>query len=178
MSLLNSCKVTSITSTLYSSFNTTPVTLLCMNPYIQNNPLLFDIKLVIRSPRSIKDRQYKDQKKWTKGQTIIYKTLHRKLRTDQTEPYKNPVRGEHRWQMRTNARTFMKAILTSIKMKAKTMSKEDNRGYIGHMTFRNICITKQVVSIGFQAVFLSKKTKKLIVIYLKPEINIKTYILY
>jgi hypothetical protein len=66
MSLLNSCKVTSITSTLYSSFNTTPVTLLCMNPYIQNNPLLFDIKLVIRSPRSIKDRQYKDQKKLDK----------------------------------------------------------------------------------------------------------------
>lgn len=80
--------------------------------------------------------------------------------------------------MRTNARTFMKAILTSIKIKAKTMPKEDNRGYIGHMTFRNICITKQVVSIGFQAVFLSKKTKKLIVVYLKPEINIKTYILY
>ena len=36
------------------------------------------------------------KRNWTKGQTIIYKTLQRQLRTDQTEPYKNPVKGEHR----------------------------------------------------------------------------------
>jgi hypothetical protein len=38
-----------------------------------------DTKEVIRSCKS-KDRQYSDQKK--KGQTMIYKTLHRKLKIE------------------------------------------------------------------------------------------------
>ena len=28
-----------------------------------------------------------DKRKWTKGQTIIYKTLHRKLKIEQDEPH-------------------------------------------------------------------------------------------
>ena len=50
-----------------------------------------DTKGVIRSARrSIKDRQYNDQKKI--GQTMIYETLHSKLKIEQHEPY-YAVRG-------------------------------------------------------------------------------------
>lgn len=115
-----------------------PVTLLCMNPYIQNNPLLFDIKLVVGSHRSIKDRQYNGQMTLDKRTN----TLQRKLKTDQTELYKQPVRGVHRWKMRTNARTCVQSILTSIKIKVTTMSQEENHGYVGHITFLNRCITQ------------------------------------
>jgi len=45
-----------------------------------------DTKGVIRSRKSKKDWQYNDQKK--KRQTIIYKTLHRKLKIEQHEPHK------------------------------------------------------------------------------------------
>ena len=42
-------------------------------------------KGVIRSRKS-KDRLYNDQEKKTKGQTMIWKTLHRKLKIEQHEP--------------------------------------------------------------------------------------------
>jgi vacuolar-type H+-ATPase subunit C/Vma6 len=42
-----------------------------------------DTKGVIRSRRSNKDRQHNDQRKRRKGQTMIYKTLHRKLKIGQ-----------------------------------------------------------------------------------------------
>jgi len=45
-----------------------------------------DTKGVIRSRKSKKDGQYNDQKKRTKGQTIIYKTLSRILKIEQHEP--------------------------------------------------------------------------------------------
>jgi hypothetical protein len=44
-------------------------------------------KGVIRTRKS-KDRRYNGQKKKYKGQTIIYKTLHSKLKTEQHEPIK------------------------------------------------------------------------------------------
>ena len=47
-----------------------------------------DIKSVIRSCISVTYRQYNDQKKKDKGQTIIYKTLHRKLKIEQPESHK------------------------------------------------------------------------------------------
>ena len=37
--------------------------------------------------RKSKDIYHNDQTKKTKGQTTIYKTLHRKLKIDQHEPY-------------------------------------------------------------------------------------------
>ena len=43
-----------------------------------------DSKLVIRSRKS-NDRQYNGQKE--KGQTIIYQTLHRKLKNEQCKPH-------------------------------------------------------------------------------------------
>ena len=51
----------------------------------------FDVKVwiykgVIRN-KSKKDRQHTGQKKIAKGQTTIYKTLHRKLKIYQHEPY-------------------------------------------------------------------------------------------
>jgi len=46
---------------------------------------LNDIKGVIRGRKS-KRRQYKGQMKKDKGQTIIQKTLHRKLKIEQHEP--------------------------------------------------------------------------------------------
>jgi len=47
-----------------------------------------DTKVVIRSHKSNKDRQHNDQRKRRKGQTMIYKTPHRKLKTGQ---YKRKV---------------------------------------------------------------------------------------
>jgi hypothetical protein len=44
-----------------------------------------DTKGVIRIRTSKKDRQYNGQKKRTKGQTTIYKTLHRKLKKEKHE---------------------------------------------------------------------------------------------
>ena len=43
-----------------------------------------DTKGVIRIRKSKKDRQHKRQKK--KGQTTIYKAIHRKLKIEQREP--------------------------------------------------------------------------------------------
>ena len=43
-----------------------------------------DTKGVIRIRKSKKDRQHKHQKK--KGQTTIYKAIHRKLKIEQQEP--------------------------------------------------------------------------------------------
>ena len=45
---------------------------------------------VIRSRKSKKDRQHNGQKKTTKEQTKIYKTLHRKIKIEQQEPYPKP----------------------------------------------------------------------------------------
>ena len=39
--------------------------------------------------------------KWTKRQTLIYKTLHRKLEIEQHEPYKN-TGGELRYSVRVS----------------------------------------------------------------------------
>jgi hypothetical protein len=44
-------------------------------------------KGVNRSLKSKKKRKYNDQRKMRKGQTMIYKTLHRKLEIEQHEPY-------------------------------------------------------------------------------------------
>ena len=44
-----------------------------------------DTKEVIRSRKSKKDRQ--DKRKRIKGQTTIYKALHRKLKIEQHEPH-------------------------------------------------------------------------------------------
>ena len=43
--------------------------------------------MVIRSRKSKKDSEYNGQKKKDKGQTIMYKTLHRKLKIEQREPH-------------------------------------------------------------------------------------------
>ena len=43
-----------------------------------------DTKGVMRIRKSKKDRQRNVQMKMTKGQTTIYKTLHRKLKIEQT----------------------------------------------------------------------------------------------
>ena len=43
--------------------------------------------MVIRSGKSKQDRKYNDQK--TKGQTMFYKTLHRKLKIEKHEPPQN-----------------------------------------------------------------------------------------
>ena len=51
---------------------------------------LEDTKGVIRSRKSKKNRQHNDQKKTTKEQTKIYKTLHRKTKIEQQEPYPKP----------------------------------------------------------------------------------------
>ena len=48
----------------------------------------FNIPKGIIRTRKSKDRRYNGQKKKYKGQTIIYKTLHRKLKTEQHEPTK------------------------------------------------------------------------------------------
>jgi len=52
-----------------------------------------DTKWVIRN-RKLKDSQHNGQRKMTKGQTTVYKTLHRKLKIEQREPIK--YRGELR----------------------------------------------------------------------------------
>ena len=50
-----------------------------------------DTKKEIRSRKSKKDRQYNEQtKERAKGQTTIYKTVHRKLNIEQCEPHYNP----------------------------------------------------------------------------------------
>ena len=48
--------------------------------------MFVDTKGVIKSRESRKDRQHNGQKKSMKGQTMIYKTLHRKLKIKQHEP--------------------------------------------------------------------------------------------
>ena len=50
-------------------------------------------KMVIRSCKSKKDAQYVygHKKKMTKRQTMIYKTLHRKLKIVHHEIHKNPL---------------------------------------------------------------------------------------
>ena len=48
---------------------------------------LEDTKEVIIIRKLKKDRQHNDQRKKTKEQTAIYKTLHRKLKTEQHEPH-------------------------------------------------------------------------------------------
>ena len=48
---------------------------------------LEDTKEVIIIRKLKKDRQHNDQRKKNKGQTAIYKTLHRKLKTEQHEPH-------------------------------------------------------------------------------------------
>ena len=45
-----------------------------------------DIKDVLKN-RKWQDRQYNDQWKGTKGQTIIYKVIHRKLKIEQQKPH-------------------------------------------------------------------------------------------
>ena len=47
-----------------------------------------DIKGVIKSSKSKMDRKHNGKK--TKGQTMIYKVAHRKLKIEQNEPYKEP----------------------------------------------------------------------------------------
>jgi hypothetical protein len=59
---------------------------------------LKDIKGIIRSRKSNKDRQYNGKK--TKGKTIIYKTLHRKLNIEQQESTK--ILGKDRIVIVTN----------------------------------------------------------------------------
>ena len=44
-------------------------------------------KVVIRNRKPKKDRQYNGQKKMTKGQTMICKTIHRKLKFEQQKPH-------------------------------------------------------------------------------------------
>jgi hypothetical protein len=46
-----------------------------------------DTKGVIRSRKSKKERQHNGQKKTTKEPKKIYKTLHRKIKIEQQEPY-------------------------------------------------------------------------------------------
>jgi hypothetical protein len=46
-----------------------------------------DTKGESRIRKSKKDRQHNGQKKIDKGQTTIYKTLHRKLKTEQHKPH-------------------------------------------------------------------------------------------
>jgi len=48
-------------------------------------------KVVIRIFKFKKDRKHNDQAKKDKRQTTIYKTLHRKLKIKQHEPYETPV---------------------------------------------------------------------------------------
>jgi hypothetical protein len=55
--------------------------------------MIEDTKKEIRSRKSKKDRQYNEQTKERakgKGQTTIYKTVHRKLNIEQCEPHYNP----------------------------------------------------------------------------------------
>jgi len=54
---------------------------------------------IIRILKSNKNRQY-DKRKKTKGKTIIYKTLHRKLNIEQQESTK--IRGKDRIVIVTN----------------------------------------------------------------------------
>jgi hypothetical protein len=49
-----------------------------------------DVKGVIGSRKSKKDRQHNAQKKKDKTQTSIYKTLHRKLKIEQYELHLKP----------------------------------------------------------------------------------------
>ena len=51
-----------------------------------NTRVFEDTKGIFRTPDS-KDRQYNDQRKKTKGQTMIYKAIHRKLKIEQHEPH-------------------------------------------------------------------------------------------
>jgi len=46
-----------------------------------------DIKGVIRSRKSMKNKHYNSQRKGTKWQTTIYNTVHRKLKIEQHEPH-------------------------------------------------------------------------------------------
>ena len=46
-----------------------------------------ETKWAIRSRKSKKNRQYNDQKWNNKAQTMIYKTVHRKLKIEQHELY-------------------------------------------------------------------------------------------
>ena len=46
-----------------------------------------DIKWIIRSRKSKKDRQYSSQEKSAREQTVIYKTLNRKLEIEQHESH-------------------------------------------------------------------------------------------
>jgi hypothetical protein len=50
-----------------------------------------DTKVVISRRKSKKDRQHNGQKNKTKGQTTIYKSLHRKLKIKQHESHLKPV---------------------------------------------------------------------------------------
>ena len=52
--------------------------------------MLEDTKRKIRSRKSRTDRQYNDTKKKTKGQAMIYKTLHKQLKIQKHEPKQNP----------------------------------------------------------------------------------------
>ena len=47
-----------------------------------------DTKCVIKNRKSKKNRQYNDKNK-KKGQTMMYKTLHRKLKIEKHEPMEN-----------------------------------------------------------------------------------------
>ena len=57
---------------------------------------------IIRSCKSRKDRQCNSQKKNTKGQTIICKTLHRKLKKSNTNPTRNRVVNDQMQELKVN----------------------------------------------------------------------------
>ena len=56
---------------------------LITHPVISHEWRVWRYQRKIRSRKSKKDRQYNGQKKRTTGQTVIYKTLHRKEKTKQ-----------------------------------------------------------------------------------------------
>jgi hypothetical protein len=67
------------TNTLYIYISSSQLTTRDVRKY-------FDTKGVFSIRTSRKDIRYNDQKKFTKRQTLIYKTLHRKLKLEQLKP--------------------------------------------------------------------------------------------
>jgi hypothetical protein len=69
--------------------NLNSLTLYPLYDWFYKIELLLRYQGVIRSRKFKTDRQYIDQRKTAKEETMIYKTLHRKLYIERHEPHKN-----------------------------------------------------------------------------------------
>ena len=69
--------------------NLNSLTLYPFYHWFQKIQLLLRYQGVIRSRKFKTDRQYNDQRKTAKEETMIYKTLHRKLYIERHEPHEN-----------------------------------------------------------------------------------------